>query len=69
LKSATNERKKATIAQPVKMRGLYRRGKIFWYTKMVDGSRTCVSLGTEAEGDAIRQILKIRQSPDLAPTD
>jgi integrase len=49
------------------MRGLYRRGKIFWYAKMVDGLRTQISLGTEDQGAAVAKVLAMRQQPDLLP--
>jgi len=34
----TKSYEKPTRPLPLKMRGLYRRGKIFWYSKMVEGN-------------------------------
>jgi hypothetical protein len=49
------------------MRGLYRRGKIFWYAKMVGRRRTQVSLSTEDQGQAVAKVLAMRQQPELLP--
>jgi hypothetical protein len=38
---------KPTSPLPLKMRGLYRRGKIYWFEKMVNVARTRTCLGTE----------------------
>jgi hypothetical protein len=51
------------------MRGLYRRGKIFWYVKMVDGARTQLSLETEDQGHAVAKILAMSQQPYLLPVN
>ena len=49
------------------MRGLYQRGKVFWYRKMVDGARIQTSLETEDQGEAVAKVLAMRQDPDLVP--
>ena len=51
------------------LRGMYRRGKIFWYAKMENGARTYLSLDTEDEGEAVRKVLEYRKNPELAPVD
>ena len=61
--------KSGSIARSDKMRGLYRRGKIFWYAKMIDGARTQMSLDTNRYEDAVKKLLEIRQNPTLAPVD
>ena len=63
------KRKRATNSQSDRMRGLYVRGKKFWYTRMIDGARTQMSLDTEDYGEAVKKVLEIRQNPTLAPVD
>jgi len=60
---------KPTNPLPLKMRGLYRRGKIFWYAKMVNAVRTQTSLGTEDQGEAVAKVLAMRQQPELLPVN
>jgi integrase len=69
MKTPTSKPKRGSIARSDKMRGLYQRGKIFWYTKMVNGARTQMSLETDRYEDAVRKVLEIRQNPTLAPVD
>ena len=69
MKTPTSKPKRGSIARSDKMRGLYRRGKIFRYTKMVDGARTQMSLETDRYEDAVKKLLEIRQNPTLAPVD
>ena len=49
------------------MRGLQRRGKIYWYAKIVNGARTRISLDTEDQGEAVAKVLAMRQEPELLP--
>jgi len=58
---------KPTSPLLLKMRGLQRRGKIYWYAKMVNGARTRVSLGTEDQGEAVAKVQAMRQEPELLP--
>ena len=66
---AAKSYEKPTSPLPLTMRGLYRRGKIFWYAKMVNGMRTRVSLDTEDQGEAVSKVLAMRQQPDLLPVN
>jgi integrase len=65
----TKSYEKPTSPLPLKMRGLYRRGKIFWYSKMVEGRRTQISLSTEDQGAAVAKVLAMRQQPELLPVN
>ena len=67
MKTPANKAKRATNSRSDKMRGLYRRGKIFWYTRMIDGARTQMSLETDRYEDAVKKLLEIRQNPDARP--
>lgn len=69
MKRSAQSHEKKTSPLPLKMRGLYRRGKIFWYAKMVDGARLQTSLETEDQGEAVAKVLAMRQQPDLVPID
>jgi len=69
MKGPATKQKRATNSQSDRMRGLYVRGKKFWYTRMIDGARTQMSLDTEDYGEAVKKVLEIRQSPTLAPVD
>jgi hypothetical protein len=69
MKTPARKTKGDSIARSDKMRGLYRRGKIFWCTKMVDGARTQLSLETDRYEDAVKKLLEIRFNPTLAPVD
>jgi len=48
-----------------KIRGIYRRGNIFWFTRMEDGQRIQVSLGTSDYGEAVLNATKIIHHPFL----
>jgi integrase len=67
MKRPSKSYEKPTSPLALKMRGLYRRGKIFWYAKMVDGARSQTSLETEDQGEAVAKVLAMRQEPDLVP--
>ena len=58
---------KSASPLPLKMRGLYQRGKVFWYRRMVDGARMQTNLETEDQGEAGAKVLAMRQHPDLVP--
>jgi integrase len=56
-------------SQSGKIRGIYRRGNIFWYQRMVRGQRAQTSLGTSDYGEAAVKALEIRADPFLATAD
>jgi integrase len=55
-------------SQGKKFRGIYLRGNIYWYQRMVNGQRTQESLGTTDYGEAAVKALEIRAEPFLATT-
>jgi integrase len=52
-----------------KVRGIYQRGNIFWYQRMVKGQRVQVSLGTDDFGEAVAKALEIQADPFLTSAD
>jgi hypothetical protein len=52
-----------------KIRGIYRRGNIFWYGRMVQGKRVQVSLQTTDYGEAVVKGIEIRADPFLISAD
>jgi len=52
-----------------KIRGIYQRGNIFWYGRMVSGKRIQVSLETSDYGEAVAKALDIRADPFLITAD
>jgi integrase len=56
-------------SQGGKIRGIYRRGNIFWYQRMVKGQRVQMSLGTNDYGEAVVKALEVRADPFLATAD
>src|SRR6266487_1216620 len=52
-----------------KIKGIYSRGNIFWYSRMVKGQRLQMSLGTADYGEAVIKALEIRADPFLAAAD
>jgi integrase len=52
-----------------KIKGIYQRGNIFWYTRMVHGKRAQVSLHTDEYGEAVVKALEIRADPFLTVSD
>src|SRR5437899_8039547 len=52
-----------------KVRGIYSRGNIFWYNRMVKGQRLQMSLGTSDYSEAVTKALEIRADPFLATAD
>ena len=55
-------------SQAKKFRGIYLRGNIYWYQRMVNGQRVQASLGTSDYGEAAVKALEIRAEPFLATT-
>jgi integrase len=53
-------------SQGGKIKGIYQRGNIFWYGRMVQGKRTQVSLDTSDYGEAVAKALEIRADPFLS---
>lgn len=49
-----------------RLKGIYERGKKFWFRYSVDGHQTRVPLDTADEGEAVTRALKIRGNPLLA---
>jgi len=56
-------------SQSGKIKGIYPRGNIFWYSRMVKGQRVQMSLGTSDYGEAVVKALEIRADPFLANAD
>ena len=56
-------------SQGGKIKGIYRRGNIFWYGRMVHGKRIQVSLHTSDYGEAVVKALEIRADPFLSVAD
>ncbi len=55
-------------SQGKKFRGVYLRGNIYWYQRMVNAQRIQTSLGTSDYGKAVVKALEIRADPFLATT-
>jgi hypothetical protein len=49
-----------------RLKGIYKRGKKFWFRYSLDGHQTRVPLDTEDEGEAVTRALRIRGNPLLA---
>jgi integrase len=56
-------------SQTGKIRGIYPRGNLFWYGRMVSGKRVQVSLETSDYGEAVTKALDIRADPFLITAD
>jgi integrase len=52
-----------------RLKGIYQRGKKFWYRYSHEGHQYRVPLNTEDEGEAVTKALKIRANPILAGAD
>jgi integrase len=52
-----------------KIPGIYQRGNIFWYTRMVHGKRIQVSLHTDDYGEAVVKAMEIRADPFLSTAE
>jgi integrase len=52
-----------------KIKGIYPRGNIFWYGRMVHGKRIQMSLDTGDYGEAVVKALEIRADPFLVTAD
>ena len=50
-------------SQAQKIKGIYRRGNIFWDRRMENGRRVQVSLGTDDFGGAVQSMLQVRGAP------
>jgi len=61
-KSSTGKRK----SRAAKLRGIYRRGNIFWYARMENGRRTQISLGTSDYAEAVVNATAVLQQPFLS---
>jgi integrase len=58
-----------TSASRSAVKGIYRRGKIYWFAKMVAGKRNFVSLETEDLAEAVRRAQDLRDNPVLESGD
>lgn len=47
-----------------KIKGLYLRGQVYWYTFQIAGRRQFISLNTSDKNEAIRKVLDIQSSPE-----
>lgn len=56
-------------SQSGKIKGIYQRGNIFWYSRMVKGQRAQMSLDTSDYAEAVVKALEIRAGPFLANAD
>jgi integrase len=63
----TNMRRRKS--QEKKFRGIYLRGNIYWYQRMVNGRRIQASLGTSDYAEAVTKALEIRADPFLVVAD
>jgi site-specific recombinase XerD len=61
--------KRKRASQRGKIRGIYRRGNVFWFTHMKNGRRIQLSLGTSDYSEAITKALEVRADPFLATAD
>ena len=50
-----------------KLRGLFLRGDVYWFTKMVNGRRSQASLETRDYAEAVQKALEILDRPELQP--
>lgn len=51
------------------VKGIYRRGQIYWFAKMIAGKRNFVSLETEDFVEAVRRAQDLRDNPVLESGD
>ena len=51
-----------------KMRGIYLRGDVFWFTKQVNGRRSHVSLETKDYAEAVQRATEVADRPELQPS-
>jgi integrase len=56
-------------SQGKKFRGIYLRGNIYWYQRMVNRQRIQTTLGTSDYGEAVTKALEIRADPFLAAAE
>ena len=64
MRNVTKQKSRGT-----KLRGIYQRGNIFWYCRMVNGQRVQRSLGTNDYGEAVVKALEVRADPFLVTAD
>ena len=51
-----------------KLRGIFLRGDVYWFTKMVDGRRSQISLETHDYAEAVTKAMEILERPELQPS-
>ena len=50
-----------------KLRGIYLRGEVYWFTKQVNGRRSHVTLETRDYAEAVQRAQEILNRPELQP--
>ena len=55
--------------QAAKIRGIYRRGNIFWYARMQEGRQVEVSLETDDFVEALQRAIEVRAKPFLETSE
>jgi site-specific recombinase XerD len=50
-----------------RIRGIYLRGEIYWFGKMVNGRRSIISLETRDYAEAVERAREILERPELRP--
>ena len=50
-----------------KLRGIFLRGDVYWFAKMVDGRRSQISLETHDYAEAVQKAMEILDRPELQP--
>jgi hypothetical protein len=52
-----------------KIKGIYLRGKVFWFARQVKGKRIFVSLETSDYDEAVARAYEVIDAPDLIPSE
>lgn len=63
--SAPTEGLSKRKSSDVHVKGLFRRGQVFWWNHQENGHRLRISLETTDHGEAIRKVLEYRARPHL----
>jgi integrase len=59
----------SAMKKPPQLRGIYKNGRYYWFSRMITGKRNCVSLETEDLSEAIRRAQDLRDHPILESGD
>ena len=57
------------MKKPPQLRGIYKNGRYYWFSRMITGKRNAVSLETEDLSEAIRRAQDLRDHPILESGD